>query len=281
MNLVQHLKIGFIGAGNMTSVMIRRLLESSEVKAENIWVSNRTPGKLMKLKDQWNINAASDNEEVVDHTQILFLSVKPQDFSSAIEPIASLLQPDQIVASLLAGIDFGTLEKTLPHSRLVRVMPNTPSALGKGVIGYCLNDEGDEGANVIMEELLAPLGYVVAMEEGDMFDALTISCSSGTGFVLELMSYWQDWIEERGFSPEVAKKMTLETFLGATLMAQTESKVSLEELQQRVTSKKGVTAAGLDSMRELELERVLRLSFEKAWMRNQELSRLTNNANPK
>jgi pyrroline-5-carboxylate reductase len=276
MNLVQHLKIGFIGAGNMTSIVIRRLLETAKIKPENIWVSNRTPGKLIKLKDQWNIHVAANNEEVVDNTQIIFLSVKPQDFSSAVEPIASLFQPDQIVASLLAGINFESLEKVLPNSRLVRVMPNTPSALGQGVVGYCLNESKDSGANSLIEELLSPLGYVVPMEEGDMFDALIVSCASGTGFVLELMSYWQDWIEERGFPPEVAKKMTLETFLGATLLASSEPKASLEELQQRVTSKKGVTAAGLDSMRELEIERALRLSFEKAWMRNQELSRLTN-----
>lgn len=276
MNLVQHLKIGFIGAGNMTSIIIRRLLESSKFNPEHIWVSNRSPGKLIKLKEQWNIHVAQNNEEVVDNTQIIFLSIKPQDFTSAVEPIASLFQPDQIVASLLAGINFESLEKMLPNSRLVRVMPNTPSALGKGVVGYCLNDDKDSGANTLIEELLSPLGYVVPMDEGDMFDALIVSCASGTGFVLELMSYWQDWIEERGFPPEVAKKMTIETFMGATMMASAESKSTLEELQQKVASKKGVTAAGLDSMRELEVERTLRLSFEKAWMRNQELSRITN-----
>jgi pyrroline-5-carboxylate reductase len=59
------------------------------------------------------------------------------------------------------------------------------------------------------------------------------------------------------------------------MLASLEPNTSFEELQQRVASKKGVTAAGLDSMRELEIERALRLSFEKAWMRNQELSRST------
>lgn len=275
MNLIQHLKIGFIGAGNMTSIIIRRLLESSIVKPENIWVSNRSPGKLIKLKDQWNIQVASNNEEVVEKAQIIFLAMKPQDLASAVEPISSLFQPDQVVASLLAGINFEGLEKLLPNSRLVRVMPNTPAALGRGVIGYCLNDEKDSGANLLIEELLAPLGYVVPMEEGDSFDALIVSCASGTGFVLELMTYWQDWIEERGFPPEVAKKMTIETFMGATMMASADPKSTLEELQQKVTSKKGVTAAGLEAMRELEMDRVLRLSFEKSWMRNQELSRVT------
>lgn len=276
MNLVQHFKIGFIGAGNMTSIIIRRLLESGKMKPENILVSNRTPGKLIKLKEQFNIHVAHNNEEVVEASNIVILSIKPQDFLAAVEPIASLFHKDQIVVSLLAGVAFESLERILPESRLVRVMPNTPSSMGKGVVGYCLNDNKDTGANTLIEDFLSPLGYVVPMDEGDMFNALTVSCASGTGFVLELMSYWQDWIEERGFSAEVAKKMTIETFLGAAALAGQESQASLEDLQQRVASKKGVTAAGLDSMRELEVERALRLSFEKSWMRNQELSRLAN-----
>ncbi len=259
----------------MTTIITSRLFEDQKVKPENVWISNRTPGKLLKLKEHWNINIANTNEEVIEKCQIVFLAMKPQDFYSAIETVASHFTPEQVVVSLLAGVTMESLENVLPQSRLVRVMPNTPSALGKGVVGYSLNDEKDNGVQTIIEELLSPLGYVVPLEEGDMFDALLVSCSSGTGFILELMSYWQEWIEERGFSPEVARRMTVETFLGTSLLASKETNISFEELQQRVASKKGVTAAGLDAMRELEVERGLRLSFEKSWMRNQELSRST------
>ena len=85
--------------------------------------------------------------------------------------------------------------------------------------------------------------------------------------------YWQDWIEEHGFEKQAAKEITLETFLGAALLASQTPDVGLEELQARVASRKGVTAAGLQSLRELEVERALRISFEKAAMRNSELSR--------
>ena len=67
--------------------------------------------------------------------------------------------------------------------------------------------------------------------------------------------------------------MTIETFLGAALLAAQSEGIEIEELQARVTSKKGVTAAGLNSMRELEIERALRISFEKAAMRSKEISR--------
>ena len=66
--------------------------------------------------------------------------------------------------------------------------------------------------------------------------------------------------------------MTIETFLGASLLAAQSAGIDIEELQARVTSKKGITAAGLNSMRELEIERALRVSFEKASLRSKELS---------
>jgi pyrroline-5-carboxylate reductase len=111
------------------------------------------------------------------------------------------------------------------------------------------------------------------MEDEDQFEAFTVSAASGTGFVYELMMYWQDWIEERGFEPEVARKMVVQTFLGAALLAEQSGNTPLEELQSKVTSKKGITAAGLQSMRELEIERALRYSFEKAALRNRELAK--------
>jgi pyrroline-5-carboxylate reductase len=87
------------------------------------------------------------------------------------------------------------------------------------------------------------------------------------------MMYWQDWIQERGFTVEEARLMTVETFIGASMLASQSPTIDIEELQQRVTSKKGVTASGLQSMRELEIERALRISFEKSSMRSQEISR--------
>ena len=91
--------------------------------------------------------------------------------------------------------------------------------------------------------------------------------------MLELMEYWRDWIEEHGFDPETSRQMVVQTFLGAAMMAEKAGEQSLLDLQEKVVSKKGVTAAGLQSMRELEIERALRYSFEKAVLRDQELAR--------
>jgi len=203
---------------------------------------------------------------------VIFICVKPQDLMEALLPVAHLFDDHHTVISLAAGISLKSLKKALPNVKnIVRIMPNTPSKVAKGVVGYCVASE----AKVITEsigELLEPLGYVVYADEGEQFEALTVACGSGTGFVFELMLYWQDWLEERGFEAEVARRMTIQTFFGAAKLAKIDPHDILT-LQEEVVSKKGVTAAGLESMRELEIERLLRYSFEKAVLRDQEIGR--------
>jgi pyrroline-5-carboxylate reductase len=270
--LLKHQRIGFLGAGNMAQAIIKGLIESGVTTGDHILASNRTPGKLQKLSDQYKIQSIDTNESLVEHSDIVILAVKPQDLINAIEPIASSFHDDQIVISLAAGIKMETLQKYLPQVRLVRLMPNTPSIISQGVIGYLVSED-DQPLQTMIEDMCSPLGYTLKAEDEEQFEALMVSCSSGTGFVFELMMMWQDWIIEHGFDEETAKRMTIETFMGASMLAAQSKDVPLEELQARVTSKKGVTSAGLQSMRELEIERALRISFEKAAMRSKEISR--------
>ncbi|MGZ3782188.1 MAG: pyrroline-5-carboxylate reductase family protein [Pseudobdellovibrionaceae bacterium] len=264
-------KIGFLGAGNMAQAMIKGLIEGG-IPAKNIFASNRSEGKLHKLVEAYKITPALSNEELVDNCDIVVLAVKPQDLLVALEPVARAFDENKIVISVAAGIRMDKLERYIHGARLARVMPNTPSLIGRGIIGYLLNEDSDDALESTVEDLFAPLGRVIKVNDEDQFEALMISCSSGTGFVFEMMMYWQDWVEEHGFSKEEARLMTIETFVGASLLA-AQSREGLEDLQARVTSKKGVTAAGLQSMRELEIERALRISFEKAAMRNKEMAR--------
>ncbi|MFP5518541.1 MAG: pyrroline-5-carboxylate reductase [Bdellovibrionia bacterium] len=270
--ILKSKRLGFIGAGNMTNTMLRGILEAGVISVGQITVSNRTVGKLVKLNANYGVNTTSSNEQVIEDSDIIILSVKPQDLLSVIEPIASAFYEGQIVVSVAAGIRMETLEKHLPQCRIVRVIPNTPSLIGQGVIGYFPQEDAEPGLNQLIEALFNPMGQVLQCETEDQLEALLVGCSSGTGFVYELMMYFQDWLNENGFDSEIAEKMTIDTFLGAAMLA-SQSKETLEELQAKVTSKKGVTAAGLQSMRELEIERALRISLEKAALRNKELAK--------
>ena len=275
MNLIRHRKIGFIGTGNMGQAMIKALVDSKTIDASHIYATNRSFGKLKKVEETYGVKPLQNNEELVDVCDIIVLCVKPQDLTPVLEPIASSFHHAHLVISVAAGFSLESLQKLIPNAGgIARAMPNTPATIQKAVVGYCLG----KGADIYrgsVEDFLTPLGLVVEAEEGGCFEALTVSCGSGTGFVFELMQYWQEWIEEHGFDPGIARKMVVQTFLGAAELAARSEETGLADLQDRVVSKKGVTFAGLQSMRELEVERVLRYSFEKAALRDQEINRGT------
>lgn len=265
-------KVGFIGAGNMCQSLIEGWLKKNVFKPNEIFVSNRTPGKVKKLSQQWGIQECATNEQVVESAEVVILAMKPQDLVQAVEPLGSIFNEGQLVVSLAAGISLSKLKKILPKNvRIIRVIPSTPVKVQQGVIGYATAVD-DVTLDRWMQNVFSTLGQVIKVQEGDQFEALIVACASGVGFVFELMLYWQEWLEERGFEPDQARNMTVQTFLGAANLAAQNPSQSLEDLLSRVTSKKGTTAAGLDSMRELEVERLLRYSFEKSALRDRELA---------
>jgi pyrroline-5-carboxylate reductase len=278
LNLLKHRKIGFIGTGNMGQAMMKALIDSKAAPAANIYATNRSFGKLKKVVELYGVQALQNNEELVDQCDLIVLAVKPQDLTQVLEPIASSFHDGHLVISVAAGFSLHALKKLLPNViGLARAMPNTPANIQQAVVGYCLA-AGAAIYQPAVEEFLQPLGLVVQADEGELFEALTVSCGSGPGFLFELMLYWQEWIEEHGFNPQIARKMVVQTFLGAARLADESPDIPIQDLQDRVTSKKGVTAAGLQSMRELEIERALRYSFEKAVIRDQEISRGTSSS---
>lgn len=264
--------VGFIGAGNMAHAIVEGWLGKGLLKSADIFVSNRTPGKLQKLEEQFQVQICSTNEAVVEKSDVVILAVKPQDLETAVENISSAFNEDQLVISLAAGVKLRKLKKLLPQCRnLVRLMANTPAKIMKGSFAYCTIGDSLR-ADSFMDRMFKPLGFTMKIEEGDPFEAFSVASSAGVGFVYELMIYWQEWLEEHGLDADTAQQLTIHTFLGASELALRSSNQTLDELQSKVTSKKGITAAGLDSMRELEIERLLRYSFEKSALRDRELA---------
>lgn len=270
---IKQKKIGMIGIGNMGQAVVKGILSSEIVPPSNIYISNRSPGKLNKFKEKYGVNAVTNNEELIDESDVVIIAIKPQDFYEAIEPIANAFTNDQVLISLAAGLNTSNIRRVVSGvGPIVRVMPNTAAKIGESIVGFCTEKE-DSPIDEMIELLLSPLGEVIKLEEEEEFRAFTVGSGSGIGFVFELMLYWQDWLEQYGFSKEEAKLITVKTFKGASLLAESEGDMSIQELQNQVTSKKGVTASGLLSMRETEIERSLRISFEKAAMRDAELSK--------
>lgn len=273
-HLLKGLSYGFLGAGTMGQAIIRGLIDSQMIKAEQVFATVRTEGKRLRIEEEFGIQTFQSNEELVERCNVIFLGIKPQDVEEVLELLKNSIRADHTVISMAAGISLNSLQKAIRQTqRIVRIMPNTPVRFRSGVVGYCALT-AEPGLEALIEAILSPLGQVVPVDEGDEFQALTVASGSGVGFVFELMIYWREWLEQYGFDQTTARQMTVQTFFGAAQLAASDEGLSLDDLQAKVVSKKGVTDAGLKSMRELEIDRALRISFEKAILRDTELGRL-------
>lgn len=267
-------KIGFIGTGNLASLIIKSIVHSGIISADRIYISNRSESKMQKLLEEVpGLQTPGSNEVLVETCDLIFLSTKPQDLVQAIEPLIHAFDSDKIVASLAAGIDKAQLHALLPETdKIVRIMINTPIRISQAVVGIYTEDDEDFVSS-LMTKLFSPLGLVVSVDDEEAFDALTVACASGPGFIFEMMLIWQSWLEGYGFSKDLARQMAIQTFVGSSMMANANVNQNLQDLQNQVTSKKGVTEAGLGQMRALEVENHFVSSFERAMERNKDLNR--------
>jgi pyrroline-5-carboxylate reductase len=271
-SFIKGKKLGVLGAGNLSRSILEGFFKSGVVDLKDVFVTNRNPEKLHKLQfDFPGLQVVSSSEELIERCGIIILGVKPQDLVNAIESVRGLFTNEHIVISLAAGVGLSSLKDLIPGTKqFIRWMPNTPIKIQEGVIGYSVAEESETLAQ-ISEKLLSPLGLVVQVEEGDEMNALTIACASGPAFVFEFIQVWQSWLEASGFPANVSRAMALQTFVGSVLLANDNKSLSLADLQNQVTSKKGTTYAGLTHLRSLEFENLISASLNKAVNRAREI----------
>ena len=270
-DIFSSLKYGFIGAGSLCQSCLQGFLEQKKVPKDKIFISSRSPARLNKVAEKFGIQKVSGNEELVLKTQVIFICVKPVDLFHALEPISKVFHTKQTVISFAAGISLDTLKKLIPSiSRLARVAPNTAISIGKGVCAYSIEKE-NPSLEVFIESLFKPLGQIFKLPEKNL-SAFTVTASSGIAFVMELMQYWKEWLENHNFSPSLARTISAETFLGAATLAKHFPRLKLSHLQSQVTSKNGITEEGLKALRQAELDSILHYGFEKTALKEKNIS---------
>mgnify|MGYP003637328542 FL=1 len=177
----------------------------------------------------------------------LIVALKPQLIDQVLPEYLPRLSPDGVISSIAAGYSAEKLAGHAPGRSVIRIMPNLPALISKGVSGLYAHGEVPETASREIEELALCSGTIVWVDSEDMLDRLTAVAGSGPGYVFEMLRAYVEAAQELGFSEEDAKKLVLGTVRGTLELAQ-ESDLSLKDLRNNVTSKGGTTAAGLDAL---------------------------------
>lgn len=185
------------------------------------------------------------NADLPADPAVCILAVKPQMMAAALPRVAGLGNAATLFLSIAAGTPIAALERGLgDRTPIVRAMPNTPAAIGRGITALIGNDRADAAAMGLSEALMQAVGQTVRLEtEADM-DAVTAVSGSGPAYVFLLIEALAAAGVAQGLAPDLALKLARGTVGGAGVLAETAAE-SPGDLRVNVTSPGGTTAAAL------------------------------------
>jgi pyrroline-5-carboxylate reductase len=239
-----EIKLGFIGVGNMGGAIIRRLLAGGLVPRENLIYCDPDPSRQAQMAEL-GVAAALDNAAVM-HAKVVVLGVKPQVLPAVLAAVKEFARPWHLIISIAAGVPLKVLEEACPHSRVVRVMPNTPTLVGAGIAALA------PGRGVTPEDLdlaldlFRAVGQAVVVEER-LMDAVTGLSGSGPAFVAVFIEALTDAGVNMGLPRPLALTLATQTVLGTARLCQ-EEQLHPALLKDLVTSPGGTTIAGLHAL---------------------------------
>ncbi|MCL2754014.1 MAG: pyrroline-5-carboxylate reductase [Defluviitaleaceae bacterium] len=243
------MKLGFIGAGNMAGAIIGGIVNSGLCQPKDIIASALRNHRLLALKEQYSILTTQDNEEVIKKSDIVFLCVKPQVIDTVISQIKNTAANDKIIVSVAAG---KTLEQLysifeVPEAKIIRAMPNTPSAVGCGMTAICHrpNIQPHDLDNV--RKIFESIGKVAVLPE-ELFHAFIGIAGSSPAYVFMFIEAMADAGVSHGLSRSDALIFASQAVLGAAQMV-INAGIHPAVLKDNVASPNGTT---IEAICELE-----------------------------
>ncbi|PWJ60116.1 pyrroline-5-carboxylate reductase [Dyadobacter jejuensis] len=266
------MKIAIIGCGNMGMAFAKAFLKFDLVKKEDFLLVEKGEDRLEKLASfQPGVITGTVGQQIAEY-DLIILSVKPQDFHSVAQALKPVMQPQQIVLSIMAGITIQSIQEGLAHKQVIRAMPNTPAMLGMGITAYAASEEVDSKHMHKIENLINATGRSVFLEDEDQLNAVTALSGSGPAYFFYMVKAMIEAGKDMGFEESVASLLVKQTMLGSYHLIQTADR-SLDDLIKAVTSKGGTTEAALQQFEKGGLADTLKNGIATAQKRSIELSK--------
>ena len=259
-------KVGLVGTGIIGEALIEVLLRSGLSK-ESLFIAEKRRERRDEIIAKFGVS------EIKDYSSLdaILLAVKPQEFNLALETVSSSLGNSLLVISFAAGIKIRSIEEKLGKgSRVIRVMPNTPMAIGGGMSAISLGSAATYEDQKWVKGFLSKAGEVIVVDES-LQDAVTATSGSGPAYYFAFTEAVVGAARRLGISPDDATTLASQTLIGAALMVEKSGK-ELKTLRENVTSPNGTTAAALKSFADSGLEELVYKAMKAAHHRSIELS---------
>ncbi len=236
-----------VGSGKMGGAMLGGWLASG-VKAGHIVAVEPMAEIARAVRADHGVEVAAD-AAMLDpgfSPRVVVFAVKPQVMAAVVPPYGRYRGPDTVFLSIAAGTSIASIATGLGgDAAIVRSMPNTPAAIGRGISVMCPNDAVTADQRDACAALLSAVGEVVAIEDETLLDAVTAVSGSGPAYVFLLIECLAAAAVDAGLPPELADQLALATVSGAGALA-VQSGTPAETLRRNVTSPNGTTQAALD-----------------------------------
>ncbi|NLZ92933.1 MAG: pyrroline-5-carboxylate reductase [Firmicutes bacterium] len=262
--------VGIIGVGAMGGALLKGLLTSG-LAPKKIMVADAAPGKLQQVADKYGV-ITGDVLEIARTVKIMFIAVKPQDIKNLLVQLAPLLQPGQLIVSVVAGVTISELEHNFTHEiGVVRAMPNTPCLIGEGAVAISVGSYVHKADLALVESWLQNLGAVHIVPE-HYLDAVTGVSGSGPAYVYLLIESLADGGVLSGLPRALAQELAVQTVLGSALMVK-ETGLHPAILREQVTSPAGTTATAIFALENGNFRGLIQGAVKEAAKRSKELGK--------
>lgn len=266
-------KIAFIGAGNMAKAIIGGLLAEG-FKRINVIASGPRQETLDRVASEFGINVTTDNKAAASQADVVVLAVKPQMLKEVCLDLTDSLGHKPLIISLAAGITTDSMASWLGgHHAIVRCMPNTPSQVRVGASGLFANAHVSPAQRSTANTILGAVGIVQWVNDEALINPVTAVSGSGPAYFFLVMESMINAGMELGLTRESATELTLQTALGAAILAK-QSDVDVSELRRRVTSPKGTTEQAINSFENDQIRAMFSRAMTACSNRAVELSEL-------
>lgn len=270
--------LAILGTGNMTGAILDGLLAGDALAQLPVRVTTKSQASADRFAQEPRVEAAAietnpnASREAVAGAQIVLLGVKPYMIADLLDEVGDAIEPGAVVISVAAGITTEAMEARLrPDVRVVRAMPNTPSAIGLGAAGIAGGTAADEQAMGYARAIFSAVGTVVELEESRI-PALAAISGSGPAHVYFLIEQMTEAAQRIGMSAEEAHALVVQTFHGAVGLVAANPDKTPAELRRAVTSPKGTTEQSIAQLEAADLAGTFEAAMRANIRRNDELA---------
>lgn len=263
------MKYGFIGCGNMGGAIAKALAK----KTTDLMLTSKSGTSAQKLAEALGGTYAPDNETVANQCDVIFLAVKPQMIRGVMAPIAGILQERKpLLVSMLAGFTLAQLQEMVGTPLpIIRIMPNTPAAIGKGLITYCVNEQVGDGQ---VRELLKDLEGAGRFDPIDekLMDVASAAAGCSPAYAYMFIEAMADGAVACGLPRAKALEYAATAVAGAAEMV-LQTGMHPEALKDAVCSPGGSTIAGVKALENGGFRGAVMDAIVAAYRKGQELGK--------